>query len=238
MGSDTPQALNNSNSRDRQSSSSTSLWMFLMFSSTRPVRFLSQQPIPKSARRLPSHCQNLLLCLHRRPVNSRSDLTNTVKCSSPHALTETTLQRKPTYFQSLRQDRTRVTRWGVKVLSHQAASDSETSVDCSLPGSSVQETSKARILVRVAISFRGIFQTQGSSSHLLHRQENSLSLRHLGSPHGEILLHNTAPQKQHPRLAHLLSLSIFSHPTSDFSWEHFMITHFYTNLHIKDFLRD
>lgn len=100
----------------RPSSSSTGLWMFLLFSSTRPVRFLSQQPIPKSARRLPSIARICFLAYtHRRPVNSRSDLTNTVKCSRARALTETTVYCKPASFQSPGQDWTKVTHWGVKV---------------------------------------------------------------------------------------------------------------------------
>ena len=61
----------------------------------------------------------------------------------------------------------------------------------------------------VGISFRGIFQTQGSSSHLLHHlhwQENSLSLRHLGSP----LWGDTAPQYCTLEVAPMFGSSPFS----------------------------
>ena len=50
------------------------------------------------------------------------------------------------------------------------------------PGCSVCVISLARILEWVAISSsRGIFLTQGSNPHLLHRQVDSLLLRHQGS---------------------------------------------------------
>ena len=55
-------------------------------------------------------------------------------------------------------------------------------VDCSPPGSSVHGILQARILEWVAISFsRGIFPTQGSNSHLLHWQADSLPMSDLGS---------------------------------------------------------
>ena len=43
-------------------------------------------------------------------------------------------------------------------------------MDCSLPGSSIHGSSQARILEWIAISFSGIFQTQGLNSDLLHLQ--------------------------------------------------------------------
>ena len=56
----------------------------------------------------------------------------------------------------------------------------------SLPGSPVHRIFQTGILKWVAISFsRGIFLTHGSKSyllHLLHWQEDSLPLHHLGSP--------------------------------------------------------
>ena len=53
------------------------------------------------------------------------------------------------------------------------------------PGSFVYVISLARILEWVAISSsRGIFLTQGSNPHFLHRQVDSLPLRHQGSPPG------------------------------------------------------
>ena len=53
--------------------------------------------------------------------------------------------------------------------------------DHSLPGSSVHGILQARLLEWVASS-RGIFPTQGSNPHLLHRQAVSLPLCPLGSP--------------------------------------------------------
>ena len=51
------------------------------------------------------------------------------------------------------------------------------------PGSSVHGIFPTRILEWVAISSsRGIFPTRKSSLHILHWQENSLPLSHLGSP--------------------------------------------------------
>ena len=59
--------------------------------------------------------------------------------------------------------------------------------DCSLPNSSVHGIFQARILEWVAISFsRGCSWprdwTRVSYLHLLHRQMDSLPLRHLGNP--------------------------------------------------------
>ena len=54
-------------------------------------------------------------------------------------------------------------------------------MDHSLPGSSVHRILQARLLEWVASS-RGIFPTQGSNTHLLHRQAVSLPLCPLGSP--------------------------------------------------------
>ena len=53
-------------------------------------------------------------------------------------------------------------------------------MDCSPPGSSVHGILQARILVWVALSSKGIFQTQGSKRRLLHWQVESLPLSHLG----------------------------------------------------------
>ena len=53
----------------------------------------------------------------------------------------------------------------------------------SLPGSSVHGISQARILEWVTHFFlQGIFLTQGLKPSLLHWQEDSLPLSHLGSP--------------------------------------------------------
>ena len=52
-------------------------------------------------------------------------------------------------------------------------------MDCSLPGSSIQDIFQARILVWVAISFsRGIFLTQGSNLGLLHCRQTFYGLNH------------------------------------------------------------
>ena len=57
------------------------------------------------------------------------------------------------------------------------------SMDCSPPGSLVHGILQARVLELVAISSSGgIFLTQGSNSHLLHWQADSLQLDHLGRP--------------------------------------------------------
>lgn len=138
----------------------------------------------------------------------------TVKCSSPHALTETTLQRKPTAEASGRTE-PRVTRWESKMhgCARPTSRSSAASVVCSLPGSSVQETSKARILVRVARHFlQGIFQTRGSSSHLLHhlhRPGEFFVTEAPGKPHGEILL-----TILHPRSSTHVCLISFLFPSS------------------------
>ena len=56
-------------------------------------------------------------------------------------------------------------------------------MDGSSPGSSVHGIFQARNTgVGFNFLFRGIFQTQGSNPHLLHRQTDSLPLHHRGSP--------------------------------------------------------
>ena len=55
-------------------------------------------------------------------------------------------------------------------------------MDYSPPGSSVHGISQAKILEWFAISFSGIFLTQGSNLCLLHCQVDSLSLSYLGIP--------------------------------------------------------
>ena len=58
-------------------------------------------------------------------------------------------------------------------------------IDCSLPGSSVYGILQTRILGWVAISYSGIFPTQGSSLHLLgllHWHVSSLPLAPPGKP--------------------------------------------------------
>ena len=55
-------------------------------------------------------------------------------------------------------------------------------MDCSMPGSSIHGISQARILKWVSISSSGDLPTQGLNPHLLHWQEASLQLSHLGSP--------------------------------------------------------
>ena len=56
-------------------------------------------------------------------------------------------------------------------------------MNCNPPDSSVHGISQARILERVAISFsRESSHPQGSNSHLLYWQVDSLPLSHLGSP--------------------------------------------------------
>ena len=54
-------------------------------------------------------------------------------------------------------------------------------MDCSWPGSSVHPIFQARILEWVAISFSGVFLTQGLNRSLLHWQVDSLLLSHQGS---------------------------------------------------------
>ena len=54
-------------------------------------------------------------------------------------------------------------------------------MDHTLPGSSAHGIFQTRILEWGAISL-GILLTQGSNSHLLHWQADSLLLSHLGSP--------------------------------------------------------
>ena len=55
--------------------------------------------------------------------------------------------------------------------------------DCSPPGSSVHGILQARTLEWVAhFLLQGIFLTQGSNPSLLHWQEDSLPLSHLGNP--------------------------------------------------------
>ena len=85
-------------------------------------------------------------------------------------------------------------------------------MDCSWPGSSVRGLFQARILELVAIFYsRGIFPTQGPSLrllHLLHWQEDSLPLHHLGSavPIAGILLNLEEPRaSQWLRPVHLHS---------------------------------
>ena len=55
-------------------------------------------------------------------------------------------------------------------------------VDCSPPGSSVHRIHQARILEWVAMLLQGIFPTQESNPHLLHRQVSSLPLASPGKP--------------------------------------------------------
>ena len=60
------------------------------------------------------------------------------------------------------------------------------SLDCSPPGSSAHGIFKARILEKVAISYPGVFLTQGLKPcllHLLHWQVDSLLLTPPGMPH-------------------------------------------------------
>ena len=61
-------------------------------------------------------------------------------------------------------------------------------MNCSPPGSVVHRISQARILEWVAISFSGIFLTQGSNPYLLHWQEDSLPLSHQGSQYSRYQL--------------------------------------------------
>ena len=69
------------------------------------------------------------------------------------------------------------------------------STDCSPSGSSVHGIIQARILEWVAISFSGVFPTQGSNPCLLHCRQILYPLNHLGS-------HNSA---------YMCALSCFSH---------------------------
>ena len=69
-------------------------------------------------------------------------------------------------------------------------------MDCSLPGFSVYGIFQARILEWVAISYSGIFLTQGSNLHLLrllHWQMNSLVLSHLRKL---VAIERQAPKKE------------------------------------------
>ena len=55
-------------------------------------------------------------------------------------------------------------------------------MDYSPPGSSVHGIIQARILEWCAVSFSRNVPTQESNQHLLHWQEDSLQLSHLGNP--------------------------------------------------------
>ena len=55
-------------------------------------------------------------------------------------------------------------------------------MDCCLPGSSVLEFSRQEYWKGLSFPPSRIFQTQGSHSHLLHWQVDSLPLTHQGSP--------------------------------------------------------
>ena len=66
-------------------------------------------------------------------------------------------------------------------LVHQSRLTLSDPLACSPPGSSVHGIFQARVLQWVAISFQGIFPTQGLTLRLLHWQAGSLLLYHLGS---------------------------------------------------------
>ena len=55
-------------------------------------------------------------------------------------------------------------------------------MDCSLPGSCLQDFSGKVTRVGCHTLLQGIFLTQGSNPHLLHWQADSLVLSHQGSP--------------------------------------------------------
>ena len=56
-------------------------------------------------------------------------------------------------------------------------------MDCSPPGSSIHGILGKNTGVGCHFPFQGIFPTQGSDLHLLHRQADSLLPGHLGSPY-------------------------------------------------------
>ena len=74
-------------------------------------------------------------------------------------------------------------------------------VDCSLPGSSVQGILQARILEWVAMpSSQGIFPTQGSNPGLLHCRQILYQLSHKGSPRiSEWVIYPISSRSSQPR---------------------------------------
>ena len=65
-------------------------------------------------------------------------------------------------------------------FSHSVTSNSCNPMDCSLPGSSAHREEYTGVGCHFLL--QGIFPTQGSNSHLLHWQADSLLLCHLRSP--------------------------------------------------------